>query len=1270
MIRALSFTPGDLSIELTTLPEDLPAGLGLSVWVYRSGSDPMQRLLRLGAPGLPELVLETGAEPDTLVLAQSSGSQRWEIKARGALPAGRWVPVRFTIGPDAAATLDVFGLRVAAGGIGPALARGARQLSIASSTPKNRFTGAFSSLQIYQHTRMDAADLWASYSLEDAPLLRTETLRNGSVRKIYRIEDQSGHNQHASTAAPHITTYEGSREGGAAPALRIRSTSGGLSLAPIARIAGGFTIEAWVRPATSGQSRTLLGIQTPAAVFRLNVGDTNGAVSLDLDVKAYPSLSRHLIVARGVVTQDNWSHLAVTVERSGRTYNVALYHQGQLRSRASFSLPIPINLLSEISTRLDLGGRSFGGHIAELRISSGALSEAELGSRWLRRLCGDETTLQACYPLDEQTVGYTRDASLNQGICVLGTDAAIEEVPGLPILSPRTADGIRVSTSGKLLRETLLIVPRDFTSARLRLPAGPIAGDTDPTRVTCSLYDATLEPRAESGLAFDAPLELRVDQEVTALLLDNQGVARPQRWVPGQNYQQVLPPGGILRLRFLADGLSAPTLRARMSGMPDGSWILVRPDAAAHDKLRTLSGADLLSPPDGRPSPLRSGTSRGDADALAGAVTGLARTLPPVPTASPRIVGEARGLFDVITDAYEEGKELVNDAADAVGNLADAVADVGQDAIREATRLPKTAGQLLKWTGSALDELVKKARQVPARMGIEAIGTYLASADSLAVISTGAFNELAHQLEVVGTSIVKGTTVYWRVVVSGVKEGLAAIEALCLRVGAAIEKFIEYLAYLFNWGDILKAADQCYALLEQTIGQIPEQIRSLDRYKPRLSKALNSVVDASMLDRSLGQIMGIDINPNTPGVAELDYVMEQFQRVMSIVDMVSTGGPGGVAGAAEAAVQGAGATNSTELLKKLPYDRFTNPVAVLSTPLSQLVGNAASLSGSGGNLVDQAFQSMQDGASAAIDRGMEIIRKRLYVPGLTPLIEQTVLGGRSLTALRIVSLVAGICTVLTDKLTRSARGQGRAGASRSSVKLRTAVSRSNDGTTSPTEVRTNEPAQPSGFEIWLPTALDLINTAIIGWQTYLELSTLGKKNAAIETSLNLWGLVSGAIVAIKGVMWIALYSRYYRGSLRDYYIAAASFEVASGAYLCLTNGQRLAAKDTITRQPTANLTSDETRDKVDAVFLGILMVATTVTSVLPIALGLVNGRDAQVQYGLRTAVWVMNMSTRGLSFFDNGNTSIKRVTVAAVALNCATDLTEAIYNHATSTPSK
>ena len=99
---------------------------------------------------------------------------------------------------------------------------------------------------------------------------------------------------------------------------------------------------------------------------------------------------------------------------------------------------------------------------------------------------------------------------------------------------------------------------------------------------------------------------------------------------------------------------------------------------------------------------------------------------------------------------------------------------------------------------------------------------------------------------------------------------------------------LRYLAYLFNWGDFLAASDEAQALLEAQLSTPPEFLNSLGEYKTKLVEYLNARLDTSFLNQSLSELCGIRVDPENPVMEELDYVIEQVQRIQDDVDSLIT----------------------------------------------------------------------------------------------------------------------------------------------------------------------------------------------------------------------------------------------------------------------------------------------------------------------------------------------------------------------------------------------
>jgi hypothetical protein len=98
-----------------------------------------------------------------------------------------------------------------------------------------------------------------------------------------------------------------------------------------------------------------------------------------------------------------------------------------------------------------------------------------------------------------------------------------------------------------------------------------------------------------------------------------------------------------------------------------------------------------------------------------------------------------------------------------------------------------------------------------------------------------------------------------------------------------------------------------------------------------------------------------------------------------------------------------------------------NPVSLLTTPIGQLLGGGSSAQSSMTALLNGMVANLTSDISNVLSQSQQAIAARLYVPGLTSLIENTILGGtRTLNLLRIISLCGAIPQVLFSKISSGA----------------------------------------------------------------------------------------------------------------------------------------------------------------------------------------------------------------------------------------------------------
>lgn len=721
-------------------------------------------------------------------------------------------------------------------------------------------------------------------------------------------------------------------------------------------------------------------------------------------------------------------------------------------------------LQSRVIASCFIGGRTdsaglFRGRMAEVRMWKRALSAGDISSRFLSRAVGNEAGLMACYRLERMLDGYTFDVSTERGAGCMPAGCSLVEASALPLYPTESKSSVWLKLRGKLVTETV-------TYAATALTVLGVTTQQPARERQVTVFDATIEPQAPDGGSLGGQtLQICPDGDVT-VLLDKDDCVDSTLWKGGQIQSVVLPPRGKLRLRFLAKDLYCPGLRLRMDGMLDGVWSLLRPDMPALKKLQQVTAEDLKKPSSGAATPLPAvklpgwlGISGIVSNGLGGSLTSNAipqdlldelndknaaayaaalstfgsAIVPPRPLKeiSLDLGDRQRSALGWLEDRYHDVKENVEHAydstveatldslkkaGDVAGSLASALVDNGSAALSSATTVAKSASSLLA-SGSAFGDLLNAAAQATARYGQSQIATCIASADSLAVVATTAAGELAHTFAVIGTSIVNGATVVWRVICAGVLDALTATIEWLKRVGAEIQKFIEYLAFLFNWGDFLAASDVACSLIEQEVfPQIASQFDRLNGYRDQLSKLFT--IPQGIGGKSLAQLVGLDINPDNPVMEELSYVLEIAEKLtdsqsfsLSIADehlapLANSFNGIDLSGFSSMGDRFAGSSAT---------DMLTSPLSFLTTPIQGLLNSAFS-GDTSTTLVDFLFNNLIGSAKTALDAAQKLLCARINIPNLTGWVEKTILGGRDLTLLRLIALVAAIPKVLEKKL--------------------------------------------------------------------------------------------------------------------------------------------------------------------------------------------------------------------------------------------------------------
>lgn len=1291
MSKVLAFTQ---AAKLVSPPVDggFPEGLLLQLWIRRTGDAASQTIVEL-AGAKTRIVLGTGDRPDVLRFSVITGKSGPELTIPGGLPRDRWVQVRAGIDPKGKGWIRINGAiyvegplaapdkearTVALGGFAGELA----QLVVWKHFKPNDLS--------WDAPPLGSSQLSAYYPLE-------QTVADAGGKRHTSVDLGVHKRHLAGTSAVATVLHPAPLADGPAAYFNFATDAAVTNLSPVTGMNGKLTLEAWVRLDTDeALPGAIVQLGAGSRRLVLAAGGKDGEVALMLIEDNTPTrlCSAKGLVKKG---QWAHVAASARVDDTGLEIDSQVYFQGTSRAKGKTALnpskPAQFTALrtilsSPVAPQCSLGGIAPGaarlrGGLAEVRIWRGVKPE-RLAQLWLTRACGDENGLLACYRLDAATEGLFHDYGPRSGWGHAASGVTLADTNGPP-LPATTGAPYRLRTRGKLVRET--VAGAKVSNKMLGLGATP----SKQLHGTTLVYDATVEVTTPAGDgASDRSLEVRIDRPLSAFVGPTEkGELKP--WKADETQVVPLNGAGKVRLRFLADDLGCPTIRVRVAGAAGGVWTAIRPDAPVQRRLSTIKRDDLTKPAPGRRNPLPAGTSSDDAAALADAFRYLATQFPAAPQAptpstpgtKPHLQIEPRGFLGGIGDAIEDGWNEATDAAEdgwntgtgavesgwnagtgavedawneSTGALADAWYDVGDaveggwnaalgaldpaalgnkilntgsGVIEGAKRTAKSAAALIVRGGQELDALRKKVEGASRRAGAQAIGALVDSAETVAVELSQITETGMLWVEIIGTTIVDGVETAWRVVVNGIEEAFAAMEALVKRIAAEVREILEFLAYLFLWDDFLAASDEIHALLDDSFQQLRAKTPQLGEYKAQLADALRKGVEQAVGQRSVGDLFGLDIDAARPVLEPLEYLLEKFQDALESVDAVFdladdvTSG----LGAPDAAVL----NTANGLTGKLPD--LTQVTTVLGTPISQLLAQNGALADGSSSLLDVLFDGVVTRGVDAIDLAGKQFRARIKVPVLTDAIEATILGGRSFTVMRVVSLVGAIVGVLTEKSTNKAQARSNV----SSMVTPKSGAQPRSGQT--------QSSRDARRILWASMALGLVNSIVLMTKTGLEMA--GKAAKKFSATLAATG---GICTSLRGVLTLARLPSLPQ-KVQPYTGANAGLEIVTGAWTVLS--------------AYVTYKVDDLWRPFDLVAFGLLGLATTTLSAVALGTGNLQGDSQIVTFSLRCGSWVSSSLMRLSEKYDDSDRTgrLKLVTVGFAVVSGVIDVSEAIYGN-------
>jgi len=213
---------------------------------------------------------------------------------------------------------------------------------------------------------------------------------------------------------------------------------------PGLNLTGPVTIEAWINPAGWGEfpKLGLAKIIDKGALSLCLVDDfpPYQPHSLLLSLTHKDGRLSHVNSEHHAIHLNSWQHVAVTYNGNGTVTMLANGADMETFILKAPSGPVRDNCSEDlfIGNANDLGG-TFNGMIDEVRIWNVVRSQKQIRQYMDRRLCGTETDLVGCWPLDEGCGDTTADCTMggHKGVIV---ESMWRE--GAPLLRDHDEDGI------------------------------------------------------------------------------------------------------------------------------------------------------------------------------------------------------------------------------------------------------------------------------------------------------------------------------------------------------------------------------------------------------------------------------------------------------------------------------------------------------------------------------------------------------------------------------------------------------------------------------------------------------------------------------------------------------------------------------------------------------------------------------------------------------------------------------------------------------------
>jgi len=389
---AIDFDGLDDYVELPEMNPDYNEGFTVEAWVRYNSFQPHSRIIDFGNGQQQDNILfYNGGETNNLEFHVFQGKNGKAIIAKGILEKDIWIHLAATVDRYGNAVLYKNGEQLQTGTINvPAtLNRTKNYIGRSNWVGDGYFDGCMKEVRIWNvaRTQEEIQRDMHGPPAEDEP---------GLVGWWVPLNEGSGNTIHDKAQGKHGMFHVGYRKD--SRALAFDGVDDYVELSEMDHnYDNGFTVEAWVRFSNFKLNSRIIdfGRGSPQD----NIIFANHGDSRNLMFQVYQDQTIKEIIAPDVLQENEWMHLATTVDNIG---NAVIYVNGHLQVTGSIHKPLTVN------RNMNYIGRSnwaqdgyFNGSMGEVRIWNVARSETEIQANMHKLLSGKEEDLVGYWPLNE-----------------------------------------------------------------------------------------------------------------------------------------------------------------------------------------------------------------------------------------------------------------------------------------------------------------------------------------------------------------------------------------------------------------------------------------------------------------------------------------------------------------------------------------------------------------------------------------------------------------------------------------------------------------------------------------------------------------------------------------------------------------------------------------------------------------------------------------------------------------------------------------------------